>query len=64
VQTGDSNHMIFSFNKIIANISNYFSLNIGDLVYTGTPAGVGECVVGDLLEGYLEKEKMFELTIK
>jgi len=64
VQTGDSNDMIFSFNKIIANISNYFSLNIGDLVYTGTPSGVGECVVGDLLEGYLEKEKMFELTIK
>ncbi|MBY0482378.1 MAG: fumarylacetoacetate hydrolase family protein [Chitinophagaceae bacterium] len=64
VQTGDSTQMIFSFNKIIANISNYFSLNIGDLVYTGTPAGVGECVVGDLLEGYLEKEKMFELTIK
>lgn len=64
VQTGDSTHMIFSFNKIIANISNYFSLNIGDLIYTGTPAGVGECVVGDLLEGFLEKEKMFELTIK
>jgi 2-keto-4-pentenoate hydratase/2-oxohepta-3-ene-1,7-dioic acid hydratase in catechol pathway len=64
VQTGNSNHMIFSFNKIIANISTYFSLNIGDLVYTGTPAGVGECVVGDLLEGHLEKEKMFELTIK
>jgi 2-keto-4-pentenoate hydratase/2-oxohepta-3-ene-1,7-dioic acid hydratase in catechol pathway len=64
VQNGDSNYMIFSFNQIIANISNYFSLNIGDLIYTGTPAGVGECVVGDLLEGYLEKEKMFELTIK
>ena len=64
VQTGDSSHMIFSFNKIIANISKYFSLNIGDLIYTGTPSGVGECVTGDLLEGYLEKEKMFELTIK
>jgi len=64
VQTGDSSQMIFSFNKIIANISNYFSLNIGDLIYTGTPSGVGECVTGDLLEGYLEKEKMFELTIK
>jgi 2-keto-4-pentenoate hydratase/2-oxohepta-3-ene-1,7-dioic acid hydratase in catechol pathway len=64
VQLGDSTQMIFSFNKIIANISNYFSLNIGDLIYTGTPSGVGECVTGDLLEGYLEKEKMFELTIK
>ena len=64
VHSGDSTHMIFSFNKIIANISNYFSLNIGDLIYTGTPSGVGECVTGDLLEGYLEKEKMFDLTIK
>ena len=64
VQSGDSTHMIFSFNKIIANISNYFSLNIGDLIYTGTPSGVGECVTGDLLEGYLEKETMFDLTIK
>lgn len=64
VQKGDSTHMIFSFSQIISNISNYFSLNIGDLIYTGTPAGVGETVVGDILEGYLEKEKMFELTIR
>jgi 2-keto-4-pentenoate hydratase/2-oxohepta-3-ene-1,7-dioic acid hydratase in catechol pathway len=55
---------MFSFDQIIAHISNYFSLNIGDLVFTGTPAGVGECVVGDVLEGFLEKEKMFELEIK
>lgn len=64
VQKGDSTHMIFSFSQIISNISNYFSLNIGDLIYTGTPAGVGETVVGDVLEGFLEKEKMFELTIR
>ena len=64
VQVGDSTNMIFSFDKIIANISTYFSLNIGDLIYTGTPEGVGECVIGDLLEGFLEKEKMFDLTIK
>ncbi len=64
VQVGDSTNMIFSFDKIIANISTYFSLNIGDLIYTGTPEGVGECVAGDLLEGFLEKEKMFDLTIK
>ena len=56
--------MIFSFDQIIANISNYFSLNIGDLVFTGTPAGVGECVVGDDLEGFIEDESMFELSIK
>ncbi|MDE3144470.1 MAG: fumarylacetoacetate hydrolase family protein [Bacteroidota bacterium] len=64
VQQGNSKDMIFSFDFIVSHISNYFSLNIGDLVFTGTPAGVGECVVGDKLEGYLEKEKMFEVEIK
>ena len=56
--------MLFSFDSIISHISNYFSLNIGDLIYTGTPAGVGECVVGDELEGFLGNEKMFSLTVK
>jgi 2-keto-4-pentenoate hydratase/2-oxohepta-3-ene-1,7-dioic acid hydratase in catechol pathway len=64
VQMGNSSDMIFSFNKIVSHISNYFSLNIGDMIYTGTPAGVGECVVGDLLEGFFETQKMFELEIK
>ena len=64
VQNGLSSDMIFHFDEIIANISNYFSLNIGDLVYTGTPAGVGECVVGDVLTGFLADEKLFELEIK
>lgn len=64
VQQGDSKDMIFSFDYLVGHISNYFSLNIGDLIFTGTPAGVGECVVGDLLEGFLESEKMFEVEIK
>jgi 2-keto-4-pentenoate hydratase/2-oxohepta-3-ene-1,7-dioic acid hydratase in catechol pathway len=64
VQQGITTDMIFSFDQIVTNISNYFSLNIGDLVYTGTPAGVGECVVGDVFEGYYEQERMFELEIK
>jgi 2-keto-4-pentenoate hydratase/2-oxohepta-3-ene-1,7-dioic acid hydratase in catechol pathway len=64
VQTGVNKEMIFSFDQIVSHISNYFSLNIGDLVFTGTPAGVGECVVGDQLEGFFEKEKVFELEIK
>ncbi|MFN0081743.1 MAG: fumarylacetoacetate hydrolase family protein [Ferruginibacter sp.] len=64
VQQGNSDNMIFSFNSIIAHISKYFSLNIGDLIYTGTPAGVGECVVGDELEGFLGDEKVFALTVK
>ena len=64
VQTGNSEDMIFSFNEIVSHISQFFSLNIGDLIYTGTPAGVGECVTDDVLEGYYEKEKMFALEIK
>ncbi len=64
VQKGNSDAMIFSIDKIISNISNYFSLNIGDLVFTGTPAGVGECMVGDLLEAYLENDCLLSLEIK
>ena len=64
VQKGITTDMIFSFDQIVSHISNYFSLNIGDLIYTGTPAGVGECVVGDVLQGFLEKDKLFELEIK
>jgi len=64
VQTGNSKSMIFSIDQIVSHISNYFSLNIGDLIFTGTPAGVGECLVGDALEGYLEKELVLTLEIK
>lgn len=64
VQEANSSEMIFSINRIIENISNYFSLNIGDLIFTGTPAGVGECVTGDVLEGFIEKENLFSLEIK
>ncbi len=64
VQQGNSGKMIFSFDSIIAHISNYFSLNIGDLVFTGTPAGVGECVVGDELEVFLEGVSMLKLEVK
>ena len=64
VQKDNSKSMIFSIDQIIANISNYFSLNIGDLIFTGTPAGVGECIVGDHLEGYFEKDLVLSLEIK
>jgi 2-keto-4-pentenoate hydratase/2-oxohepta-3-ene-1,7-dioic acid hydratase in catechol pathway len=64
VQNGNTNLMLFNFDQIVSNISNYFSLNIGDLIFTGTPAGVGECVVGDVLEGFIENDSLFELEIK
>lgn len=64
VQQANSSQMIFTFDYIISHISNYFSLNIGDLIFTGTPAGVGECVVGDELEAFIEKEMLLKMEIK
>ena len=64
VQKGNSKEMIFNFDSIIANISNYFSLNIGDIIFTGTPAGVGECVVGDELEALLEDKVLLKFEVK
>ena len=64
VQKGSSSEMIFSFNRIIADISKYFSMNIGDLIFTGTPAGVGECLSGDILEGYLEDKLLLSVEVK
>ena len=63
-QQGNSAEMIHTFDSIVAYISNFFSVNIGDVIFTGTPAGVGEAVVGDELEGFLEDVSMFKLEIK
>lgn len=64
VQTGNSRDLLFSFDRIIADISLYFTLNIGDMIFTGTPEGVGECVVGDQLEGFIENESLFKIEIR
>ena len=64
VQNGNSELMIFGFEEIIANVSKYLTLKIGDLIYTGTPAGVGKVKIGDHLEGYLEGEKLLDFIIK
>lgn len=50
--------MIFDINKLIANISQYFTLRVGDLIFTGTPAGVGKVEENDILDAYLENEKL------
>lgn len=63
VQRGSTDYMIFPFDTLIAHISQYFTLEPGDLIYTGTPAGVGPCVVGDVLEGYFEDQSVFSLII-
>lgn len=64
VQAGNSGLMMFSFEKIIAHISKYVTLKMGDLIYTGTPAGVGAVKIGDSLEGYLEDKKLLDFEIK
>ncbi|MBU6159093.1 MAG: fumarylacetoacetate hydrolase family protein [Bacteroidetes bacterium] len=64
VQKANSSQMLFSFNQIVSHISQYFSLNIGDLIFTGTPKGVGECVVGDELEAFIEDDSLLELAVK
>jgi len=64
VQTGNTSHMLFSINNLISYISTFFTLKIGDLIFTGTPAGVGPVAVGDTLEGFLEGKKNFSLRIK
>lgn len=64
VQDGNTRDMIFSFDDIIAFASQYFTLRVGDLIFTGTPKGVGRISENDFLEGYLEDQKMFGLKIQ
>ncbi len=64
VQSGTTQDLIFSFDTLVAFLSNFFTLQQGDLIYTGTPAGVGPVKVGDILEGFLEGNSMFTCEIK
>lgn len=64
VQVGNSALMLTKIDNLIAYISTFFTLKIGDLIFTGTPAGVGKVEENDVLEGYLENQKLFRLQIK
>ncbi|MDO5655353.1 MAG: fumarylacetoacetate hydrolase family protein [Flavobacteriaceae bacterium] len=64
VQMGNSGDMLFSFDEIVSFASKYFTLEKGDLIFTGTPEGVGACYAHDVLCGKLENEKIFELIIE
>lgn len=64
VQKGKSTEMIFNFDFIISFISRFFTLETGDLIYTGTPAGVGPIASGDILRGYLDNNLNLELKVK
>ena len=64
VQNGNTKDMIFSFDDIIAFASQYFTLRVGDLIFTGTPQGVGKVSENDFLEAYFEDDKMFGLKVQ
>jgi|SRR5690606_3488597 len=64
VQKGNTNQMLWKIDELIAYISTYFTLKQGDIIFTGTPAGVGKVNAGDYLEGFIENKKLFALNIK
>lgn len=64
VQEGFTKHMLFSINEIIEHVSLYFTLQPGDLLFTGTPAGVGPCAIADSFEGKLEGQPVLAMTVE
>lgn len=64
VQKGNSREMLFSLNRVVAEVSRYFTLKAGDYIFTGTPAGVGPVNSGDKLEGYLAGKLNLVCSIK
>jgi 2-keto-4-pentenoate hydratase/2-oxohepta-3-ene-1,7-dioic acid hydratase in catechol pathway len=64
IQKGNTNQMLWTIDALIAEISKFFTLKIGDVIFTGTPAGVGPVAKNDVLEGHLEGQKMFSVKIK
>ncbi|MDP4187954.1 MAG: fumarylacetoacetate hydrolase family protein [Bacteroidota bacterium] len=64
VQSGNTKDMIFSVDRIIEYVSRFFTLRTGDLIFTGTPAGVGPVKINDRLQAYLEDELMLDFLIK
>lgn len=64
VQQGDSSHMLWKIDELIAYVSQFFTLKIGDVIFTGTPAGVGRVEANDRLLGTLEGQEMFNIKVK
>lgn len=64
VQTGNTKDMIFHIDTLIAYISRFMTLKIGDLIFTGTPVGIGPVKIGNHLEGYLEDKKVLDFYIR
>ncbi len=64
IQQGNTRDLLFKFDEVIAYVSRFFTLKTGDLIYTGTPAGVGPVAIGDRLEAYIENESLLNFEIK
>jgi len=64
VQKGNASHMLWKIDELISYVSRYFTLKIGDIIFTGTPEGVAAVKSDDVLEGFLEGNKLFSIQIK
>lgn len=64
VQRGNTSHMLWKIDEIIEYVSKYFTLKIGDIIFTGTPEGVGKVIANDKLKGFIENKEMFSITVK
>ena len=64
VQQGRTSHMLWKIDEIIEYISQYFTLKIGDVIFTGTPAGVGPVAIDDKLSGFIEDQQIFSIQVK
>ena len=64
VQQGNTSFMLWKIDEIIEYVSKYFTLKIGDIIFTGTPAGVGKVVANDKLVGFIEDKQLFSITVK
>jgi len=64
VQDGNTGLMLWKIDELIEYISKYFTLKIGDVIFTGTPAGVGRVAANDVLSGYIEQREMFSIKVK
>lgn len=64
VQKGNNSHMLWKIDELVSYVSQFFTLKIGDIIFTGTPEGVAAVKPGDVLEGFLEQNKLFRIQVK
>lgn len=64
VQSGNTSHMLYSIDEMISWVSGFITLKTGDILFTGTPKGVGKVTIGDQLEGFIEDKKMLDFEVR